>query len=98
MRNISKPLLAAVVLLFSCAGVYGQDRAEYDLRSVTRYVELFNSLDRDGNGAVTQLEAQGDVNFLPRFNDMDIDRDGAVTEAELDRYLELEHRLHRGGG
>jgi EF hand len=97
MRTFSKPLLAAVVLAISCAGAQAQDRAEYDLRSVIRYADLFASLDRDGDGAVTQAEAQGDLNFTPRFNDMDIDRDGVVTEAELDRYLELEHGLRRSG-
>jgi Ca2+-binding EF-hand superfamily protein len=95
MRNLSKPLLAAVVLAVSCAGAYAQSKAEYDLRSVIRYSELFESLDRDSDGTVTLSEAQGDLNFMPRFNDMDIDRDGIVTEAELDRYLELEYGLRR---
>jgi hypothetical protein len=49
---------------------------------------LFQSLDRNADGAVTRLEAQGDVNFLPRFNDMEVDMDGIVTTAELQRYLE----------
>jgi len=98
MRSISQPLLAAVVLLIACAGTQAQDKAEYDRRSVAHYVELFQSLDRDGDGAVTRLETQGDLNFTPRFNDMDINRDGIVTKAELERYLELEHGLRRTGG
>jgi Ca2+-binding EF-hand superfamily protein len=97
MRSICKTLLTTVVLLASIAGAQAQDRAEFDRRSVIRYVELFSSLDRDGDGTVTQLETQGDLNFTPRFNDIDIDRDGVVTEGELDRFLELEHGLRRGG-
>src|SRR5688572_13897667 len=76
MRSNAKRLLAAVVLLISCASADAQDRAEYNRRGVARYLELFQSLDRDGDGAVTRSEAHGDLNFTPSFNDMDINRDG----------------------
>lgn len=98
MRIASKPFLAAVAVLISCASANAQDKAEYDWRQVARYVELFQWLDRDGDSAVTRLEAQGDLNFTPRFNDMDINRDGIVTKAELERYLELAHGFRRSGG
>jgi Ca2+-binding EF-hand superfamily protein len=98
MRSTSKRLLATAVLLISCASVGAQDRAEFNRRGVARYLELFQSLDRDGDGAVTRSEAQGDLNFLPSFNDMDINRDGIVTKAELDRFLEQEYGMRRGAG
>ena len=91
MRSNAKHLLAAVVLLISCASVDAQDRAEYNRRGVARYLEMFQSLDRDGKSAVTRAEAQLDLNFAPSFNDMDINRDGIVTKAELERFLEREH-------
>ena len=96
MRSISLALLAALALLVAGAGAQAQDKAAYDRRSAARYLELFQSLDIDRDGTVTRLEAQGDVNFIPRFNDMDIDRDGIVTRAELDRFLEREHGIRPG--
>lgn len=98
MRSISQALLVALASLMACAGVQGQDRAEFDRRSVARYVELFTWLDRDGDGTVTRHEAQGELNFSPRFNDMDINRDGVVTKVELDRFLEQEHGMRRVSG
>jgi Ca2+-binding EF-hand superfamily protein len=98
MRSNSKRFLAAVVLLISFASADAQDRAEYNRRGVARYLELFQSLDRDGDGTVTRAEAEGDLNFTPPFNDMDINRDGIVTKAELDRFLELEYGMRPGAG
>ncbi len=72
------------------------DKAEYDRRAAARYTMLFQSLDLDGDGTVTRLEAKGDLNFLPRFDDMDIDRNGIVTMAELQRFIEQEHGMQAG--
>lgn len=98
MRSNATKLLAAAVLLISCASAGAQDRAEYNRRGVARYLEMFQSLDRDGDGAVTRAEAQLDLNFAPSFNDMDINRDGVVTKPELDRFLEAEYGMRRGAG
>ena len=83
----------AVMLMLGLAGAtaQAQDRNAFVQRAAAASVELFRSLDRDGDGAVTRLEAQGDVNFIPVFNDIDINRDGIATKAELDRYLSLEY-------
>ena len=83
----------AVMFILGLAGAMAQaqDRNAFAQRVAAAYVELFGSLDRDGDGAVTRLEAQGDVNFIPVFNDIDINRDGIATKAELDRYLSLEY-------
>ena len=98
MRSNAKHLQAAVVLLFLRANADAQDRAEYNRRGVARYLEMFQSLDRDGKNAVTRAEAQLDLNFAPSFNDMDINRDGIVTKDELDRFLELQYGMRRGAG
>ena len=68
--------------------VAADDKIHYDQRSAARYTALFESLDRNHDGTVTRLEAQGDLNFDPVFDDMDINRDGVVTTAELQRYIE----------
>jgi hypothetical protein len=81
--------VGVLVLLATCAmGAGASDKSEYNRRAAARDLALFQSLDRNMDGVVTRLEAQGDVNFLPRFNDMEVDMDGIVTTAELQRYLE----------
>lgn len=89
----------ALVLLLACAMNAGaDDKSEYNRRAAADDLRLFHSLDRNADGAVTRLEAQGDINFLPRFDDMEVDMDGVVTMAELQRYLEQQYgvRLSRG--
>jgi Ca2+-binding EF-hand superfamily protein len=82
----------ALVLLAACAaGAGADDKSEYKRRAAARDLSLFQSLDRNTDGAVTRQEAHGDINFLPRFNDMDIDMDGVVTTVELHRYLEQQY-------
>jgi hypothetical protein len=84
----------ALVLLLACAmSASADDRDDYNRRAAARDLSLFHSLDRNGDGAVSRLEAQGDINFLPRFNDMEVDMDGIVTTAELNRYLELRYQV-----
>ena len=68
---------------------HAQDKAANQRRSSARHVELFAWLDRDRDGAVTRIEAEGDLNFTPIFDDVDTNRDGVATKAELDRYVEL---------
>jgi hypothetical protein len=81
--------VGVLVLAAACAAGAGADeKSEYDRRAAARDFALFQSLDRNADGVVTRLEAQGDVNFLPRFDDMEVDMDGVVTTAELRRYLE----------
>lgn len=79
----------ALMLLLACAASAGaDDRSDYNRRAAARDVTLFHSLDLDADGAVTRLEAQGDINFLPRFSDMEANMDGVITLSELQRYLE----------
>ena len=92
MSSISVHRTAAFVLLAACAaGAGADDKAQYDRRATAHYTTLFQSLDRNSDGAVTRLESQGDLNFGPRFDDMDINRDGVVTLAELQRFIAQEH-------
>ncbi len=81
-----------LVLLMACAaGAGADDKSDYNRRAAERDLSLFQSLDRNTDGAVTRTEAHGDINFLPRFNDMDINMDGIVTTTELHRYLEQQY-------
>lgn len=84
--------LLVLVLFGACATVTAaDDKANYDRRAAAGYLSLFQSLDRNADGAVARLEAQGDLNFSPRFDDMDTNRDGVVTQMELQRYIERHH-------
>jgi hypothetical protein len=82
----------ALALLMACATNAGaDDKSDYNRRAAARDLRLFQSLDRNADGAVTRLEARGDINFWPRFDDMEVNMDGVVTMAELQRYLEQQY-------
>ena len=88
-------LAAALVLIAAFAADAGaDDKSEYNQRAAARDWALFQSLDRNTDGAVTRLEAEGDINFLPRFSDMEVDMDGVVTTVEMQRYLEQQYDWH----
>ena len=85
---------AVLALALACTtGAGADDRDDYNRRAAARDLGLFHSLDRDADGAVTRLEARGDVNFLPRFDDMEVDMDGIVTRDELQRYIEQQYGI-----
>lgn len=81
------------VCVFAGAAAHADERADYNRRAAERFSTIFQSLDRDGDGSVTRVEAHGDLNFGPRFDDMDIDRNGIVTRAELQRFVALEFEV-----
>jgi len=89
MKRVVQGLLA--LLLTSAMNAGADDKVDYNRRAAERDLALFQSLDRNGDGAVTRLEAQGDINFMSRFNDMEVDMDGVVTTVELHRYLEQQY-------
>jgi Ca2+-binding EF-hand superfamily protein len=93
MRSI--PVAVAVSLAAALIGTQAtaQDKAAYEQRNIARYVDLFAWLDSDHDGAVSRLEASGDIDFTIVFDDMDINRDGIVTKAELDRFLTLRYAV-----
>ena len=81
-----------LVLLLACAmSASADDKSDYNRRAAARDLSLFHALDRNADGVVTRLEAQGDVNFLPHFHDMDVNMDGVITTAEMSRYLERQY-------
>jgi hypothetical protein len=98
MRISSVRQIGALVLLARAVSAAADDRSEYDRRAAARDLSLFHSLDRNGDGAVTRLEARGDNNFLPRFNDMEVDMDSVITTAELQRYLEQNYGVQTNRG
>ena len=83
-------ILLGAAVLFAAATAGADDRSEYNRRAAERLAGLFKSLDLNADGAVTRVEAKGDLNFVPRFEDMDIDRNGIVTGAELQRFVSRE--------
>jgi len=89
LLSLSMALAFAIAVSSTAAGADG--KAEYDRRAAADLVQLFQWLDRDHDRAVTRIEAEGDVNFMPRFADMDIDRNDSVSSAELARYIEQRH-------
>lgn len=96
MKLISKHTAAAILLLSASAAAAVDDRMAYNERAAARITELFQSLDRNGDGVVTREESHGDLNFGPRFADMDINRDDNVTREELRRYIEQRYDVKPG--
>lgn len=82
---------ALAVLLALAMSAGADDKSDYNRRAAGDDVSLFHALDRNADGAVTRLEAAGDINFLPRFDDMEVDMDGVVTRAELHRYIDKQY-------
>ena len=89
MKALCVTCLCLFALAIHSTGAIADDKAEYQKRVATRFVNLFQELDRDRDGRVTRAEATGDLNFLPSFGDMDINGDNVVTMEELRRFLEL---------
>ena len=83
-----QPIAWMILLAVPAAAFAADARTEYYQRAAERDASLFHALDLDGNGALTRLETQGDLDLGPRFDDMDINRDGVVSLAELQRYIE----------
>ena len=89
MRTDTRYKVAAIILFSALAATASaDDRADYNKRVAAGLVALFQSLDRNGDGVVTQEESRGDLNLGPRFADIDINRDDSITQEELLRYLE----------
>ena len=93
MKLLSLSLAAAFAIAMSSMAAGDDGKAAYDRRAAADLVQLFQWLDRDHDRAVTRIEAEGDVNFIPRFADMDIDRNDSVSSAELARFIEKSHGL-----
>ena len=93
MRLLHVSVAAVCAIAVSSAPAGANGKAEYDRRVAADLVQLFQWLDRDHDRAVTRIEAEGDVNFMPRFADMDIDRNDSVSSHELARYIEQTHGL-----
>ena len=93
--NIKSARWVGVLVLLLAGATGADDKSDYNRRAAARDLTLFHSLDRNGDGMVTRLEAQGDINFLPRFDGMEVDMDGVITIDELLRYLERQYGVQR---
>jgi hypothetical protein len=80
----------AVLLFLSVAAsaIWADDRAGYNARAADRLERLFQTLDRNGDAALTLEESKGDLDLGPRFDDIDVNRNGIMTREELAVYLQ----------
>ena len=93
MKLLHLLMAAALAIAVSSTAAGADGKAEYDRRAAADLVQLFQWLDRNHDLAVARIEAEGDVNFMPRFADIDIDRNDSVSIQELARYIEQRHGL-----
>ena len=87
---MQKKTVAAGMLALAAGAAFaaqGDMRTEFNRRAAARDVELFTTLDRNGDGRLARDETKGDLNLGPRFDDIDVNRDGIVTGEELQRYI-----------
>ena len=69
MKRINKTL-ALIALASSSAAFAGSD---------------FNTLDVDGNGAISQAEASVDAKLMSMFSDLDTDQNGELSKEEFSK-------------
>ena len=67
MKRINKTL-ALIALASSSAAFAGSD---------------FNTLDVDGNGAISQAEASVDAKLMSMFSELDTDQNGELSKEEF---------------
>lgn len=70
MMNTLNKAFALIVLATSSAAFAGTD---------------FDTLDIDGNGAISQSEASVDTELLSRFAELDTDQDGELSKQEFSK-------------
>jgi len=87
MNRASRFMLITIALVSTLA--IADDRADYNKRSVERYVAMFDTADLNRDNAVSRLEARGTIELEAQFNDLDVNRDDKITRDELTRYLGL---------
>jgi Ca2+-binding EF-hand superfamily protein len=69
MKRINKTL-ALIALASSSAAFAGSD---------------FNTLDVDGNGAISQAEASVDAKLMSMFSELDTDQNGELSREEFSK-------------
>ena len=69
MKRINKTL-ALIALASSSAAFAGSD---------------FNTLDVDGNGAISQAEASVDAKLMSMFSELDTDQNGELSQEEFSK-------------
>ncbi|AUL74195.1 calmodulin [Pseudoalteromonas sp. 13-15] len=69
MKRINKKL-ALIALASSSAAFAGSD---------------FNTLDVDGNGAISQAEASVDAKLMSMFSELDTDQNGELSKEEFSK-------------
>ncbi|ATG59620.1 MULTISPECIES: EF-hand domain-containing protein [Pseudoalteromonas] len=69
MKRINKTL-ALIALASSSAAFAGSD---------------FNTLDVDGNGAISQAEASVDAKLMSMFSELDTDQNGELSKEEFSK-------------
>ena len=69
MKRINKTL-ALIALASSSAAFAGSD---------------FNTLDVDGNGAISQAEASVDAKLMSMFSELDTDQNGELSKQEFSK-------------
>lgn len=83
--------IIAMLAMSSCVASFADAASDYYQRAADRDIGLFRALDRNADGRLTRVEAQGTIDVEARFNDIDADRDDTITFDELKRYITLRY-------
>lgn len=83
--SLTKGMAAAIVLaLGASTGAYAAGAMKSTMG--------FGELDKDGNGLISQEEAEHDKMLSAKFMDTDQDGDGQVNEAEFSAFEVMEEK------
>lgn len=79
--------LSVAMLLFGVGALADQPARDSQDRSMSSDAAKFKTLDRNGDGELSKVEARADSSISAQFASFDINLNGYITKSEYDAYI-----------